>query len=81
MIKRGSYQEASEDSRWEYEPVFGLWPDIYHDSESSVDGSSDEGIKYQDNLADQEQEVVSAPFSNTRRIRKGYQRALRKLKS
>ena len=29
VTRRGSYQEASEDSRWEYELVSDLWPDIY----------------------------------------------------
>ena len=49
VIRRGTYQESSEDSRWEYEPVYGLWPDIEPDSKSSDDGKSDEGSKYQEN--------------------------------
>ena len=28
MIRRESYQAASEDSRWAYEPVSDLWPVI-----------------------------------------------------
>ena len=28
VIRRGTYQAASEDSRWEYEPVYNLWTDI-----------------------------------------------------
>ena len=47
VIKRGSYQAAAEYSRWSYEPVSGLWPDIDPDSEYSIDGSSDEGSKDQ----------------------------------
>ena len=43
MIIRGTYQAASEDGRWTYEPVSGLWPDIKTDSDSSNDGSGDEG--------------------------------------
>ena len=49
VIRRGNYQAASEDSRWEYEPVSDLCPDIYPNSDSSNDGSSDEGIKDQEN--------------------------------
>ena len=41
VIRRGAYQAASEDSRWEYEPVYDLWPDIETDSYYSDDGSSD----------------------------------------
>ena len=41
VIRRGSYQAASEDSRWEYEPLSGLWPDIEPGSDFSNDGSSD----------------------------------------
>ena len=28
VIRRGTYQEASEYSRWSYEPVYDLCPDI-----------------------------------------------------
>ena len=56
VIRRGTYQAAAEDSRWAYEPVSDLWPDIKPDSDSSDDGSSDEVSKYQDNPDDQEQE-------------------------
>ena len=38
VIRRRIYQEASEDSRWAYEPVSGFWPDIDPDSDSSADG-------------------------------------------
>ena len=54
-----------------------LWTDIDPDSDYSVDGSSDEGSKDQDNLDYQEQEVVSDPRINTRILRRGDQRALR----
>ena len=37
MIRRESYQAASEDSRWAYEPVSDLWPDMYPDGDSSND--------------------------------------------
>ena len=40
VIIRGTYQEASEYSRWSYEPVYNLWPYIEPDSESSDDGST-----------------------------------------
>ena len=43
LIRRGIYQEESEDSIWEYEPVYDLWPDIETDSYSSNDGSSVKG--------------------------------------
>ena len=46
-IRRGSYQKASEDSRWAYEPVSDLWTEIEPDSDSNDDASSDEGRKYQ----------------------------------
>ena len=49
VIRRGFYQAASEDSRWAYEPVSDLWPDIEPYSDSSNDGSSDEGGKDQYN--------------------------------
>ena len=47
---------------------------------TTVDGSSDKGIKDQENLADKVQEVVSAPLRNPSRLRRGDQRALRQLK-
>ena len=53
MIRRGTYQAASEDSRRAYEPLSDLWQDVDPDSDSSDDGSSDEGIKYQENPDDQ----------------------------
>ena len=46
VIRRGTHQAAFEDSRWEYEPVSDLWPDIERVSDSIDDGSSDEVIKY-----------------------------------
>ena len=55
FIRIGTYQAASEDSRWAYEPVSYLWPDIYPDNYSSEDGSINEGSKYQENQEDQEQ--------------------------
>ena len=54
VIRRGTYQAASEDITWEYERVSDLWPDIDPDSDSSADGSSDEGRKYQEITYDQE---------------------------
>ena len=53
VIRRGTYQAASEDSRWKYEPVYDLWTDIEPNSDSSDDGSSDEVRKYQENPYDQ----------------------------
>ena len=44
VIRRGTYQSAFEDSRWEYEPVSDLRPEIDTDSNPSDDGSNDEGI-------------------------------------
>ena len=58
-----------------------LWPDIEPDSDSSDYGSRYEGIKNQDDLDDQEQEVVSYKHRNTRSIIRGGQRSLRNLKS
>ena len=49
VIIIGTYQEASEYSRWAYETMSDLWPDIDPDSYSSYDGSSYEEIKYHDN--------------------------------
>ena len=51
-IIRGTYQAASEDIRWEYEPVSGLCPDIDPNGYSSDDGSSDKLNKDQDNPDD-----------------------------
>ena len=42
----------SKDSRWAYEPVSDLWPDIEPASDYSDGGSSDEGSKDQDNPED-----------------------------
>ena len=53
VIRRGTYQAASEDSRCKYEPVYYLWTDIEPNSDSSDDGSSDEVRKYQENSYDQ----------------------------
>ena len=36
-----TYHSESEDSRWEYEPVYYLWLDVELGSDSSDDGSSD----------------------------------------
>ena len=72
MIRRGTYQEVYEDSRWAYEPVYCLWTDIEPNSDSSDDGSNNKVSKYQENPYDQEQEeVVSVPRRNPRRLRKG----------
>ena len=58
-----------------------LWTDIELDSESSDDRPSDELIKKQENTDDQEQdEVVSVPQRNPRRLIRGDQRALRLIK-
>ena len=81
VIRRGTYQAASEDIRWAYEPVSNFWPDIESDSDSSNGGSSDEGSKYQENLEDQEQEeVVLFTHKNPRILRQGDQRAPRQIK-
>ena len=70
VIRRGTYQAAYEDNRWEYETVSDLCPYIAIDSYSINDGSSDEGRKYRDNSDYQEQEeVVSVPHMNPRRLR------------
>ena len=81
MIKRGSCQASYEDSRCEYEPVSYLWPYIDPNSDSSFDGSIDEGIKDQENFDDQGKEVVSSQCTNPIRLRQGDQRSLRQLKS
>ena len=81
VIRRWTYQAVSEDRRWAYDPVSDLWPDIYPDSDSSNDRSSDEGIKDQDNPNYQEQEeLVLVPHRNSRRLRRGDQRSLIQLK-
>ena len=46
FFRRGTYQEAAENSMWPYEQVLGLWPDVEPRSDSNNDGSSDEGCKY-----------------------------------
>ena len=59
-----------------------LWPDIDPDSDSSNYGSWYEGIKYQDNPENQEQEkVLLFPHMNPRSLIQGDQRALNQLKS
>ena len=60
----------------------GLCPDIDPDSDSTYDGSSDEVSKDQENLDDQEQEeVVSVPCGNPRRIRRVDKSSLQRHKS
>ena len=82
VIRRGTYQAASEDSRWAYEPVSDLCPYIEPAGDSSNHGSSDEGIKYYENQDYQgHYKVVFFPCSNPRRLRWGDQRALIQLKS
>ena len=49
MIKRETYQTASEYSRWAYESVSDLWLDIDPASDYIDYGSSDEERKYQEN--------------------------------
>ena len=49
VIRRGTFQTASQDSRWACEKVSDLWPDIEPYSDSSYDGSIDEVIKFQEN--------------------------------
>ena len=57
-------------------------PFVDPDSESSDNGSSDEGIKYQENTDDQEkEEVVSVPRMNPRRLIQGDKRALINIES
>ena len=55
MTRRETYQSASENIRWSYEPVPDLWPDIDPDIDSSDYGPSDKGIKDQEKLDDKEQ--------------------------
>ena len=67
LIRRGAYQAVSKDSRWAYEPVSYLWPDIDPDSDFSSVGSNDEGIKDQEKPDYQEhEEMVSVPHRNPR---------------
>ena len=66
VIIRGTHQAASEDSRWAYEPVYDLWLDIEPDSDSSNDGSGDEGRKYQYNPENQDQKEVVLVMINIR---------------
>ena len=56
VIIIGTYQSEYEDSRWSYEKVPDLCPDVDLGSDSSYDGSSDELIKDQDIPDDQEQD-------------------------
>ena len=58
----------------------GFFPYIYPDSDYSVDGSSDEGSKYQDKPDYREQELVSSLCRNPMRIRQSNQIALGHLK-
>ena len=82
VIRRGTYQAVSEDSRWAYEPVSDLWPVIDCDSDSSNYESSDELSKYKENPDYQEQEeVLLVPLRKPIRIRRGDQRSLSHLKS
>ena len=41
VIIRGTYQAEVEDSRWEYDPVSYLWPDVDTYGEYRDDGTSD----------------------------------------
>ena len=54
VIRIGTYQAVSEDSRWAYEPMSNLWEDIEPDIDSRNFGSSDYRSKYQENPDDQE---------------------------
>ena len=75
VIIRGTYPEEAENSWWECEPVSGMWPDIYPYSDSTMDFFCDEGIKYLENLNNQEhQKVLSDPHMNSRKLRQCYQR-------
>ena len=65
VIRIGTYQAASEDSRWGYEPVLDSWPDVDTESVSIDYRSSDEGSKYQDHPYYQKHnEVVSVLLRN-----------------
>ena len=54
--QKRTYQALSKYSRWSYEPLSYLWTYVEPDSDSSDDGSRDEGGKYQESLDDQEHE-------------------------
>ena len=53
VIRRGTFQAAYENSRWTYEQVSDLWPNLELSSNYSNYGSIDEGIKDQNILDDQ----------------------------
>ena len=58
-----------------------LWPDIEPVSDSSDDGSINEGSKDQENPDDQKhKKVVSITYMNLMSLRRGNQRALRLIK-
>ena len=48
--KKRGLQAATEDIRWSYEQVSGFWTGVEIESDSSEDGSIDEGIKDQKNI-------------------------------
>ena len=54
VTRRGSYQAAAKESRWACEPASDFWRDIEPVKDSSVNWSSDEGRKDQENLDDKE---------------------------
>ena len=57
-----------------------LWTNIDPDIYSIDVGSSNKGIKDQENLEDQEQEpVLLVPRMNPRRLRQGNQRTIRQI--
>ena len=75
---RGTYQVASEHSRWTYETVSDLWPDIEPDSDSSDCVSSNEGSKDKSKSDYQEQkEVVLFPHRNPRNLKQDDQRSFK----
>ena len=47
LIRRGNYKSAAGYSRWSYEPVSYLWPDIYPDSDYSYEYPGYDIINYQ----------------------------------
>ena len=70
VIRRGTYQAAVGDIRWAYEPVSYLWPDVELHSDSSDDGSGDDGSKYRHNPDHQNQEeMVTVPRREPMRSR------------
>ena len=70
MIRIGTYQSVSEDSRCEHEPVSDLCPDIEPDSDSSNYEPRDEERKDQETLYYQDQKVfVLIPCRNPRSLR------------